>query len=184
MSNNQTQKINVPNKNPFMPISKEFAPKESPKRKFDKEIEVYNLIPKAKKIADSDGVQHDVVVYESTFIRKYSIQDYIDSFSGEVGIQNILKKLALSGDKSLLNQTGRENLCPEGGLEPIQDYSNVPQNKTDAFNAVLKGVEAYDNLPAELKGKMSFAQVASLVQADDIDAYVKSLLPKEETNNE
>lgn len=72
----------------------------------------------------------------------------------------------------------------ESGQEPVQDYTNIPMSKTEAFNAVAAGVRAYDALPAEIKGKMSFAQFAEGFGQADFDAYInkikENLTPKEE----
>lgn len=151
---------------------------------FPKTKKVYNLIPKAEKLKDAAGKEYNGIVYETVLVDEYDIQEYIESFSDEVGIQNILKKLSLSGDKSILNQTGREALCPDGGLEPIQDYSNVPSSKAEAFNIVAQGVAAYDNLPEDIKAKMSLSQFVSEFGQAQFDAYVENLkqkyAPKEE----
>lgn len=145
---------------------------------YPKVKKVYNLIPEAKKLIDAVGVEYQGIVYKATYIKEYDIKDYIKSFADDVGIQNILKKLSLSGDKSILNQTGREALCPDGGLEPIQDYSQVPSSKAEAFNIVAKGVEAYDNLPAEIKGKMSLEQFVNDFQQEQFNAYIESIKAK------
>lgn len=168
----------------FAPIHKNLDKRSLLKPvEYEKIREVWNLVPKAEKVVDADGVQQDVVRYVPVKVQDVDIQKYIDSFSDEVGIQNILKKVALTGDKSYLNQTGREPLV-ESGQEPVQDYTNVPISKTDAFNAVAAGVHAYDSLPAELKGKMSFAQFAEGFVQADFDAYINKLkeqyTPKEE----
>lgn len=120
---------------------------------FDTKREQWNLIPKASKFVDADGVQQDIIKYEAVQTGEYDLQAYIDSFADDIGIQNILKKVALTGDKSYLNQTGRVGEKPDGGLEDIKDYTNVPGSKTVAFNAVAAGVAAYDALPSEIKEK-------------------------------
>lgn len=169
----------------FAPIRKNLDKRELIKPiEYEKIREVWNLVPKAEKVVDADGVQQDVVRFVPVKVQEIDIQKYIDSFADEVGIQNILKKVALTGDKSYLNQTGREPLV-ESGQEPVQDYTNVPQSKTVAFNAVAEGVRAYDSLPAEIKGKMSFAQFAEGFGQADFDSYIQKVkeayTPKEES---
>ena len=117
---------------------------------FDTKREQWQFVPKASKLIDADGVSQDIIVYTPVKTGEYDIAEYVKSFSDEVGIQNILKKLALSGDRSLLNQTGRVGEKPDGGLEEIKDYTDVPGSKTEAFNAVAAGVSAYDALPADI----------------------------------
>lgn len=152
--------------------------------KFKDEVEEWNLVPVAKELIDANGVKYNGVIYEPKFIRKYSQKEYIASFADDVGIQNILKKLSISGDKSILNQTGREPLCPNGGLEPVQDYSNVPSSKAEAFNLVAAGVAAYDNLPADIKGKMSMEQFVKDFGQAQLDAFVESVKAKYASTSE
>lgn len=146
---------------------------------FEKERVEFHLVPKAVKVSDQDGIAQDTIVYEPVEKVRYNLQDYIASFADDVGIQNILKKLALSGDKSLLNQTGREPMNENGGLEPIQDYSNVPGNKTEAFEQVARGVAAFDTLPEDLKGKLSLTQFAELFGQEEFDKYIAGIVAKQ-----
>lgn len=166
----------------FAPIPQEcLAPQLNP-IEFDKTRKVYVFVPYSEQVGDDP--ENVVIKYKPVLKEEYDINEYVASFADDVGIQNILKKMSISGDKSLLNQTHREALCPDGGLEPIQDYSNVPTSKTEAFNAVAAGVAAFDTLPDDLKGKMSMAQFVQLFGQEEFDNYVKTLVasntPKEE----
>lgn len=149
--------------------------------KYKEEVEEWNLIPVAKELVDADGVKYNGVVYEPKLVNTYNLVELIQSYSDDVGIQNILKKLSLSGDKSILNQTGREPLCPNGGLEPVQDFSQVPESKAEAFNIVAAGVQAYDNLPADIKGKMSLEQFVKEFGQSQFDQFVQGLVAKYQT---
>lgn len=165
--------------NPFAPIStKDLAPQLKP-IEYEKERLDVVLIPKAESLDE----ESDIVVYKPVVKGKTNIDDMIKSYADDVGIQNILKKIAISGDTSLLNQTGRKPLGT-GGLEEVQDYSHVPTSKTEAFNQVVAGVNAFDELPADLKGKLSMAQFAQLVGQEEFDNYIKGIIeqvkPKEE----
>ena len=144
-------------------------------RVFDEIREEWNLIPKASTFLDNDGVKQDIIIYEPVLKTTYKIADYVNSFANDVGIQNILEKIRLSGDKSYLNQTGRVGEKPDGGLEDIKDYTDVPGSKTEAFNAVVEGVNAYDKLPADVKEKMSFAQFAESFGQEQLNAYVEKM---------
>lgn len=168
--------------NPFGALVDDDRPLLKP-IEYEKTRPIYNLVPKGQKIVDINGESRDIVVYEPIFIREIDIQAEIDSYADEVGIQNILRKVAMTGDKSYLNQTGREPLNPNGGLEPVQDYSNVPSSKTEAFNAVAAGVAAYDSLPEEIKGKMSFEQFAKEFGQQQYQEFVQALINKYKENN-
>lgn len=168
-------------KNCFAPIPDEcLGPQLKPIVYDDKKID-WALVPYTVAVGGNE--ENLVLQYKPVKKGECDLKEYIASFADEVGIQNILKKLAISGDRTLLNQTGREALCPDGGLEPVQDYTTVPKSKTEAFNAVVNGVAAFDNLPDDLKGKMSMEQFAQLVGQEELDAYIKArieaLTPKE-----
>ena len=172
----------LPDNNPFASIPAELLAPQCKPIEFETTVKETVLVPYSEEV---DGDPENVVIkYKPVVKNEYDLQAYIESFADEVGIQNILKKLAISGDKSILNQTGREPLCPDGGLEPIQDYSDVPKSKAEAFNAVVAGVQAFDDLPEEVKGKMSLTQFVQLFGQEEFDNYIKGLMaanaPKEE----
>ena len=76
--------------NCFAPLPKKFKRDLLPDRVFETIRQEWNLIPKAKKVADVDGVSQDMIEYVPTKIRDIPIAEYIHSFSDDVGIQNIL----------------------------------------------------------------------------------------------
>lgn len=125
----------------------------------------------------------DTDFIESTSVEEFSRvnrQDLLNEQSGDVGILNIMKKMALSGDTSLLNQTHRTSFP---GIEkdalgrPVEDvvdltrYSNI--DKIDALNGFKKGAEVFQNLDEDLKGKKTLEEVAKLSDAE-INEYLKS----------
>lgn len=160
----------------FAPIPDDCRPVPCEEPVYETTIKEYFLVPYSEQVGDD--VNNVVLKYKPLLKNEYDLNDYIQSFSDDVGIQNIIKKLALSGDTSLLNQTGREPLCKDGGLEPIQDYSNAPRSKVEAYNSVLAGVNAFDNLPEDLKGKMSLTQFVELFGQEQFDSYIKGLIEK------
>lgn len=144
----------------------------------DKYIIDYQEVEHVKMLSDKD----------TDFVKSKSVdefdrtdrQKYIDSFDNEVGILNIMKKVALTGDVSLLNQTKRVSLPGTDKdalgrpVEDIADYTNyMGTDRADALNAYKKGRAQFDNLPDSLKGKKSFAEVAKMSDSD-IDAYIES----------
>ena len=170
MSNQSVQVI----KNCFCPIPEDQLGPQLPPIVYEKTVQETVLVPYSTQVGDDP--ENVVIRFKPVIKNEYDLQEYIASFADDVGIQNILRKMSITGDKSILNQTHRDPLCPDGGLEPIQDYSNVPKNKTEAFNAVAAGVAAFDELPEDLKGKMSLAQFVQLVGQDEFDAYIKKVV--------
>lgn len=169
-------------KNCFAPIPEDQKPPLLGDLVFPKTFDEIVLIPEAVNV---DGDPENIVLqYKPVKKKTVDIDEYVGSFADEVGIQNILKKIAMSGDKSLLNQTGREPLCPEGGLEPVQDFSNVPKSKTEAFNAVVNGVNVFDQLGDDIKGKMSLEQFVQSFGQEEFDNYIKSVIASTQLKGE
>ena len=109
---------------------------------------------------DTDFVKKTRVV---EFERK-NRQDYIDSFAEDVGILNVLKKVAVSGDESLVKQR------PDPAFMDLTDF---PTNKEDMFNKVKEGVDAFDKLPDDIKKKMSMEQFVNTFGQEQFDALIK-----------
>ena len=138
----------------------------------------YQEVRHVKVIGDKDT---DFI--ESTTVEECSRvnrQDFLNEQTGDVGILNIMKKMALSGDTSLLNQTNRSAIPGSEkdslgrAVEDVVDltrYSNI--DKIDALNGFKKGAEVYSNLDEDLKGKKSLEEVARLSDAE-INDYLKS----------
>lgn len=124
---------------------------------------------------DTDFIEN-VVVEE---IGRTNRQDYYDEQSGDVGILNILRKVAFSGDESLLNQThrlsnpGSEKDAlgrPVEDIVDLTDYSGV--DRVQALNKFKEGAAVYQDLDPALKGNKSFEEVAKMSD-DEIHQYIK-----------
>lgn len=111
-------------------------------------------------------------------VNRYNRAAYVDSFRDDVGILNILTKMALSGDPELLNQTKRVSLGGCGDvdatgrpLEEICDVSDYQVDRIDALEKIKATKQNYkDGLTDELADK-SYDQLAKMSDAD-IDAYL------------
>lgn len=110
---------------------------------------------------DKDFVVKKRVVETSRLNR----QDYINSFADEVGIKNILKKVQATGDETLLKQR------PDG---VFIDVTQFPDNRAGMYEAVKNGVEAFDNLPDDIKKKMSMEDFVNNFGQKEFDDYVKA----------
>lgn len=126
----------------------------------DDDIVEYVVKDTFKKVGEgeNDFVVIPVVVESARFNRK----DYINSFRDDVGILNILKKVQLSGDVTLLNQR------PSQG-ENLVDISNYPDNFADAMNILDKAQET------SKKAGVTVDNAGAMSQAD-FEAYVAKLV--------
>jgi len=92
-------------------------------------------------------------------------QEYINSFTDDIGVLNVLKKCALSNDESLIKQR------PDGAF---MDATGFPTCKEDIYNTVEKGVTAFDKLPDDIKKKMSMEQFVNSFGQEQFDELINS----------
>ena len=127
--------------------------KKDPGMKDPDDIVEYGIKQVVKKVGDGeeDYVIEDKVVEVSRVNR----QSYIAKDAPDVGVMNILAKVARSGDLSLLNQTG--TVVPNG----LQDYSELPESIGEALRSIQKGSNSFEGLKA-IFGDISFDELASM----------------------
>lgn len=173
-------KLSAPT-NPFKPIPEGFREKfiltdyhkDSDKFIIDYE-EVDHLVSHGEK--DTDFVVRTDVEECSRVDR----QKYIDSYEVDVGILNILEKVRRSGDVSLLHQVSSPDIPShekDSLGRPVQDIVDITKyqvEKMDALNSFKQGAKSFDEIPSELKGKMSFKDFANMSD-QDIQKYLDSV---------
>lgn len=162
--------------NPFAPL------KDKPKATVtnyhtdqDDYIITYDVIQKVKITGEKDT---DFILKEEVVeVDRVNRQEYYDSMANEVGILNIIEKVRLSGDATLLNQTGRVAILSDEkdalgrSVEKIVDVTKYQVDQIDALEQYKKGAIAFDSLDPELKKKMSLEEVAKMSDSD-IDAFL------------
>lgn len=123
---------------------------------------------------DPDDFLVEEVIVEDERVNR---DDYINSFREDVGIANILKKVALSGDVSLLNQVQRPILTPdENGFEPIQDATILQEGETKIAQVGEEMRATYSALPDELKKGRSIEKFLGEVDQKEIEAFAKAYI--------
>lgn len=136
-------------------------------------IKTYKEVSEVVKTGE--GKSDFVIKKKLAVVEEVNRADHINSFSGDVGLQNILKKLAMSGtDVASVVESGRFASKQKG----LVDISDMPDNIAEAFREVEKGVKAYDKLPEDLKKKMSFDVFASSFKKEDFEKYIQSQVDK------
>lgn len=109
---------------------------------------------------------------------KRNRKDYIESFSDEVGLKNILEKIgqgAIAEDKySILNTQKIGTVTDLTGFQQVNNMGDI-QALAD------KAKVTFANLDSELKKGMSFAEFVSKFNNQDLVDYVtKKTTPKED----
>ena len=141
-------------------------------------IKTLEIQDKAKITDTKSG---DFVIEKSPVITsEIDTQEYIESFVDDVGIENILKKFALTHDPELLNQVSTPTVpIDEDGKQVIQDYTGLPDTEEAALKMAVRAKEEFGNLPPELVGNRSFAEFAENFTQDELIAYIKTLNTKD-----
>lgn len=130
----------------------------------DKDIVEYKETQVIEKTGEGP---HDFIVKNVVEeVSRINRQEYLNSFSDDVGIKNILKKVNLTGDVTLLNQRG------VGLNKEFVDTTSFPTNTTDAFNYIEKGHDAFDKLPDQVKSKMSMSDFVETFGQADFDKFI------------
>lgn len=107
-------------------------------------------------------------------------QKYIDSYEVDVGILNILEKVRRTGDVSLLHQVSSPDIPShekDSLGRPVQDIVDITKyqvDKIDALNSFKVGAKSFEDLPDDLKKKMSMKEVANMSD-EDIQRYLDSV---------
>ena len=139
---------------------------------------IYSREFKDKYKKTGDGEDDFVIEQVVEVTEKIDRQQYIDSFKDDVGILNILKKVELTGDVTLLNQRTRATVdVDENGREPVNDISNFGDQET--ARGVLMNVS---QIIASLSPEMREAIVN--MTPEQLNEYIASLNNKEGDNKD
>lgn len=150
-------------------------------KNFDKFYINYDIKKVVKKIGDAET---DYVIQSKIIEKKDSVYELINSQAAEVGVYNILKKVAMTGDDSIYD----EYKAPTG--ETITDITKVPENVADMFEASNVMLKAFASLPGDLVKGRNFAQFCETITQAEFDAWYTAIAQikevkkvKEEVNN-
>lgn len=136
------------------------------------------------KLVKADSEDDFVVEEVAVEVERVNRQEYIDSFREDVGIANILKKVALSGDASLLNQVKRQPLpIADDGKEVIQDITPLQAGEDAVAKMGDNMRKTFADLPDELKAGRSLEQFCETCSKAEIDAFVASYIEKKKGDN-
>lgn len=95
-------------------------------------------------------------------IKYTNIDEHIASFADDVGVRAIMKKIALTGDASLLNE--KEAL--------YADLSGIPDLPQEKLMAYRKAEDAFTKIDPELRGSMSMEDFIKSMDAEKIGKYI------------
>lgn len=102
--------------------------------------------------------------YVPTEKSRINRQKYINSFAGDVGVLNVVKKLALSGEDA----TDGRFKAPVGYF----DATILPKDGEAEMQLKQMKQKIWSKLDPELKSNMTFEEFASSINEDKLKAYI------------
>lgn len=115
-------------------------------------------VEKVKKTGEGD--QDFVVLKELKIDKVVNRQDYINQFQDDVGILNVLKRVAKTGDESLINQ--------RPVASGYMDLTNMPHDIISAAEKIDQANALYEKLPDDIKSKLT---KDDLIKINNLDLY-------------
>lgn len=158
-----------------------FVPNKVTKKNRTDEYIVSRELKETFTKQEDGGIVRDYEVIETSAVSR---EDYINSFQDEVGLENILRKVSLTGDVSLLNKTGRVgdvDFVDKDGVahEKVCDITDLPQTPEAAAAIVARGYELFKDIPEDLKANRSFAQFVEGCSDEELKTYLQAQITKQ-----
>lgn len=135
-------------------------------------IKTYERRQKLVKV-DEKNPEYGFVTVEEVY-EKSSVdrQEFINSFRDDVGIENILKKVQMSGDMTLLNQ----RQAVEGQPGEVRDITVYQEKDLETLASLGDSAAAkFSALPVELTKGRTMEQFLKEVNAEEINAYIEAI---------
>lgn len=138
---------------------------------FDK----YYVSYEEKKIVEKIGEGESDYVVKTKFIaHKEDIRALINSQADKVGVNNLVKRVLMTGDTSIIPAV---NIDKEA---KIVDITNTPASLLDADITAKESVAYYDSLPDSLKKGRTYAEFMSSITSEEFNQFLASIAPKKE----
>lgn len=141
----------------------------NPQKDFDEFYIDYEIKDIVKKVGDGE---EDFVITQKIIEHKRDIVQEINSQADSVGVYNLIKRVALTGDESLYPEP-----MPKTGV--VSDYTNVPDNLLDADLMAKQRLNDFNNLPDSLKKGRSFEEFMTSFNQEEFNAWLSSIKPVE-----
>lgn len=132
------------------------------------------LVDSVVKTGEGD---HDFIIVKKVIEDKTSIKELIASQADDVGLENILKKFAVTGDPGILPEAVTDN-------NEIADFTQMPQDLIEAQNLFSAQEEAFKSLPEELVKGRSFGEFMAHINQDEFNVWQAALKAKLEPKKE
>lgn len=143
--------------------------------KFDTDYEAITILDKVEKNGEGDN---DFVIVKSVQKDLTPIRDIIDADAESVGVYNIMKMVARTGDTSLLPvDKGDCNVDLTGAPEDLMQLKQMGVDAENAFNA----------LPSDITEGQDITSFINNMSQEKFDALIQAIanrnMPKNEGEN-
>lgn len=119
----------------------------------------YEVTQKVKKTGDGE---EDYEVYDDIKEIKTNIKKFVNSYAKDVGVENILKRIAQTGDVSLLNQ--KEAI--------FMDTTIIPDDPGEAFQKAEAVKAAYEKIDKDLTSGKTIDEFVKGLNEQTLDDYI------------
>lgn len=150
-------------------VTNAFTLRTSPEgqKGFDKEY--IDFVPKQVVKKTGEG-EDDFVLVTKHVEKKRNIDALINSQEKEVGIYNLLDRVAKTGDETLLPKPHDD----KNGV--LTDLTGYPKDLMEAHQVANAGADAYSKLPKELTKGRSLEEFAKTINDEEATAFIKALI--------
>ena len=114
------------------------------------------------------------VSYEEVITQKLDRKKYIKSFDGDVGVLNVVKKLALNKENAMDGRFAVKS-------NTYVDMSDFPKDGEEMAKMMASKNEVWAKLDPDLKKDMTYEEFCNTFTMDEFNAYIKSKLAKSST---
>ena len=135
--------------------------------KFDEFYIDYEIKQVVKKIGEGE---EDFIVEDKIIEHKRDIVQEINAQADQVGVYNLMKRIAMTKDDSLMPEP-----MPKTGV--TSDFTNVPDNLLDADLMAKERIKQFNALPDSLKKGRSFEEFVNTFNQDEFNVWLKSMQP-------
>ena len=140
-----------------------------------KGFEKYYTSYEEKKVVEKIGEGDSDYVIKTIFIEhKEDIKSLINSQADRVGVNNLVKRVLMTGDTSLIPAV---NIDKEA---KVVDITNTPVSLLDADITAKESVAYYDSLPDSLKKGRTYAEFMTSITSEEFNQFLASIAPKKE----
>lgn len=143
---------------------------------------VNRIFKEYEKIKDVKVIDKENDIYEivDKYVEKSSVdlEELTQSFKGQTGLEAVMKRVAITGDTSILNTISSDKEMP------VVDATKLPKSLGEVKANADKISDLYNKLPDEIKAGKTAEEIAKDFTQQDLTNYINNLIKiKNENEN-